>query len=924
MSEGREGEGIPRSGLGQSPGARGDSPYELYLAALPSGHVRVDAFRGEERLNAPWWLEVTANAPGIGEELSLAVGGQAAFVMRTGAGERVFSGMVAAVRVVGHDSAGDRVRFCVRVVSSLWALRFRRRSRVFQNMRVDAIVGTILSEANVEATWNLRQIYPVREYCTQYEESDGAFIARLLAENGIAVRHQPPELRAPEGLFGGDRLYFGDDAAFYEPIGHAHGDAGSPRLRWLGASDAGSMVADGITHFEPEKRLRTNAATYWEYDPERPNAVLSANARLPGSGELGAGGGGASGAGGHRAELEHYEHHGQYHFRKWEFGLGEPERILRQRRRRADVAKGKSWCSALVPGGLFRLDDHPLEALNKDYAVVRVRHEGAATTTEARRESYRNRFECVPSGVVYCPARPRTRTVLTTLTATVVGGREDELFTDELGRIKVQFHWDRAGKRDQHSSCWLRTMQSWSGEAWGAQFIPRVGMEVVVAFDGGDPDKPLVLGALYNATHPLPFGTALEKTRSGFRTRSTPRSDGYNELSFDDAAGREEIRVHAERDLVEVVGHDRASTVGHNEVNTVAGDQTTQIAGSQSTRVTGARRFETLGAESVRTLGDCELHVGGERLHLVGGDERRTIDGDELVTVNGRALHTVAGGQSLRVGENYSVSVGSEEMPGTLDLYSWGSTMLGSGFDVSLSAERRIVLKCGESSIEVGSDEVRIRAPKLRLDADRELVVCASDSTLKLDGRAELAAKEVRLFSAMASLELDEHAHLDGQLVKLACGAGVKGEVTDDEGQPLTRPLRLKLADAHYEAYGNKEFVVRAGGARIEGRTGADGAVDVAIPIDAQVAELTVWLGQRPGGPTRHYTVELTPVEPADSVVGVQQRLRHLGYYYRSPSGELDAVTRHALEAFQREHGIDPTGELDDATRATLGDAHGN
>jgi type VI secretion system secreted protein VgrG len=424
----------------------------------------------------------------------------------------------------------------------------------------------------------------------------------------------------------------------------------------------------------------------------------------------------------------------------------------------------------------------------------------------------------------------------------VVGAGDDEIHTDEDGRIKVQFHWDRDGAKNEKSSCWIRTMQAWGGQGWGTQFIPRVGMEVVVAFEGGDPDKPLVLGAVYNGTHPLPFGVPEAKTRSGIRTRSTPRANGFNELSFDDEAGAEQILLRAERDLVEQVGHDHAVTVTQDQRITVSGDQIT--------RVTGARLHETLGGEIVKILSDSALHVGGERVQLVGGGERRTVDGDEVVRVCGRALHSMGDSYNVRTDGNLSAEAGTRARPATIDLYAWGQAMIGSGMGIALCADQRISFTCGESTIEISKDEIKPHAPKLRLSADKEIAVTGDGPTLRLDKRAELTAENVRIYSSKASLELDENAHIDGKLVKLACDTSDPSDVVADDGKPLTQPLRLQLADPQYEPYANKEFVVKAGGARVEGTTSGDGSLDVSVPIEAQSAEVTLWLDKRPSAPS--------------------------------------------------------------------------
>src|SRR4051794_6917783 len=178
-----------------------------------------------------------------------------------------------------------------------------------------------------------------------------------------------------------------------------------------------------------------------------------------------------------------------------------------------------------------------------------------------------------------------------------------------MGQIKVQFHWDRDGNYNERSSCWIRPMQAWGGGGFGAQFIPRVGMEVVVVFEGGDTDKPMVLGSLYNGTHPVPFVLPGDKTRSGFRTQSSPGGNGNNELSFEDAATKEQIYIHAQRDLDEVVKR--------NHTLQVRGDENLRVLGSRIDIVEGNVIARLGGNEEAQVTGDQTTQVDGNRIDVV-------------------------------------------------------------------------------------------------------------------------------------------------------------------------------------------------------------------------------------------------------------------------------------------------------------------
>jgi type VI secretion system secreted protein VgrG len=298
---------------------------------------------------------------------------------------------------------------------------------------------------------------------------------------------------------------------------------------------------------------------------------------------------------------------------------------LEELRADATTSRGASSARRLCPGFLFEVSDHTNTAHNGSFAVVEVRHDGGdpnatnlKSSARTRAEEpqlhgsfvYENTFRCIPASVPARPRRPKRRLLQVTETAVVVGPPGEEIHTDEHGRIKIQFHWDLEGKLDDKSSCWVRVMQPWAGTSWGSQFIPRVGMEVVVSFTGGDPDRPIVTGTVYNGAAPMPFKLPQDKTRSGLRTRSTPGGAGYNELSFEDAAGHEQIYLHAERDFDEVVEHDHTRTVYGHEVVKVKESRLLDVK-NDNVRVVRGNEVLIVEQNVVRNVAGHELHQVG-------------------------------------------------------------------------------------------------------------------------------------------------------------------------------------------------------------------------------------------------------------------------------------------------------------------------
>lgn len=644
----------------------------------------------------------------------------------------------------------------------------------------------------------------------------------------------------------------------------------SPKLYYLSAEGTSAPAYDKITRFEPTLSVRTNAAVYREYDPEHPKAELTAKAtaKMPGHAGASVTVGASFGQGGEIAarasidpsdaitaalgslldapELERYDHHAEYLFSKWGHSSEEPELILRQGRRKASVARGESTCPALAAGARFRLEDHPAAQLNREYVVTAVEHEGRATPQgEGRPEVYRNTFVCAPSDVVFCPPRPRRKIVATTLTATVVGPMGEEVHTDGLGRVKVQFHWDREGRRDERSSCWIRAMQAWSGAGWGSQFLPRVGMEVVVAFDGGDPDKPIVLGCLWNGTHPPAFLLPGDKTRSGIRTQTSPGGHGNNELSFEDKKGGEQIYLHAQRDFDESVLRNHTVDVGGDEFSRIGGDRRALIEGSSSVRVAGDK------AENV--MGDLSSEVTGSRVETTMGSVDRRISKDLSARIEGRELREVSGEVGLSCGDDLTlkirgsktVTVGRHDARRSYSLHVEGTSSLSSSNVTEIVSEEALVLRCGKSSVRITPEAIELDAPTLRLKADGSRAVMADDGIhLRSKGSgAEILPGLIALASGGgASIGLGGDAKIGGSKVLL----NSPEQASDPPMEELPPPGTIELVDEEGNPLGYERYLVvfedgseRSGSLDRGGRADIDGDAPGVVyfpersPVDA-------------------------------------------------------------------------------------------
>jgi type VI secretion system secreted protein VgrG len=445
--------------------------------------------------------------------------------------------------------------------------------------------------------------------------------------------------------------------------------------------------------------------------------------------------------------------------------------ILAQLRSGVRMFDGVSVCKRLVPGHWFTLTDRDAAAGDGDYVITVVEHRGVvAESIQAGKRTYENRFRCAPRDVAYRPPRPRRALQQVTESAVVVGPAGQEIHTDPYGRVKVQFHWDRDGRRNEHSSCWMRVMQPWAGAGWGAQFIPRVGMEVVVSFLGGDVDRPVVMGALYNAANLPPLRLGEKMTQSGIRTQSTPGGGGYNQILFEDSAGGELVAIRAQRNLEEAAmndlrstaGRDQAITVGRNASRDVEADDVLHVKGSQTVRVDGALVSQTGGSSSA----DCS----GDRHARVGGDD--TVD--------------AGGGHTLQAATFSHVLVGHGNEDGGHGLVLVnGNYRVAAAGELLLSAQQSIRISCGESEILLTPTGVKISAPSVELAVGEKLTCSGKENTITIDDHIEIKGDLVKILAAKASVVLEEEAIVRGAKIKLTSGESTPPPDESDDSPDL-------------------------------------------------------------------------------------------------------------------------------------------
>ena len=432
----------------------------------------------------------------------------------------------------------------------------------------------------------------------------------------------------------------------------------------------------------------------------------------------------------------------------------------------------------MAPGKVFEMTGHP-RGLDGRYLLVSVSHSFSGNSGS-------NTFHCIPANVPFRARRvtPKPR-VPGIQTAKVVGPSGEEIHTDEHGRVKVQFHWDRHGANDDHSSCWMRVMQPWAGAGWGFVFIPRIDMEVVVTFVNGDPDRPLVTGSMYNDANIPPHALPDNKTKSTIYTNSSLGGDGYNELTFEDAAGEEQIITHAQKDYNETVENNHSTTVHGNQTNGVDGNHSETVGGEQTLSVSKTREVNVTQDHTETIGGHQTVNVSGDQETNVTLDRRVNVSGAQMVGVDGGySSHEVDGHHLLRTTGNVTI-----EAAGSITIQSGTATTVVSidgnaleitaGGGASLRLDDKVVLRSAggarlrmtENAAIHSNDNSLLRlynhvdllastGAKLKLTADAA-VESEGGSKLKLDGDAHLEG------GSGGTVKLDGNATIEGTEVKL-------------------------------------------------------------------------------------------------------------------------------------------------------------
>lgn len=559
--------------------------------------------------------------------------------------QRYFNGLVSQFTQAGTQ--GNFVLYKAVVRPWLWFLTRTADCRIFQEMKVPDIIKQVFRDLGfTDFEDRLSGSYKTWTYCVQYRETDFNFVSRLMEHEGIYYyfKHQDGKhiLVLSDAVSAHQAFPGYEEIPYYPPQEQAHRER------------------DHVDDWLITKEAQSGVVALNDYDFEKPKSSLLTSSSIIQSHTI--------------ADYEVYDYPGAY----VQHGDGDNYAQLRIQAHQSQyaTARGTATARGLGTGNLFKLTNFTREDQNKEYLIesskYHIASEGYETDgSTAGEETFNCKFTAVDSQTHYRAAQITPKSMVKgPQTAVVVGPSGEEIYTDKYGRVKVQFHWDRYGKMDENSSCWVRVSQVWAGKKWGAIHIPRIGQEVIVDFLEGDPDQPIITGRVYNADNMPPYGLPANKTQSGVKSRSSKGGTdaNFNEIRFEDLKGQEQVYIHAEK----------------NQDNVVENDETTEV---------GRDRTE---------------HVGHDETITIDNDRTEKVGKNETITIGKNRNEKVVENETIDIGKNMTITVGKNTLLDTVD-----SITFQTGQSSIVMKKNGHIQISGSKILIKGSSDITLKAPKI-------------------------------------------------------------------------------------------------------------------------------------------------------------------------------------------------------------------
>ncbi|WP_233902684.1 type VI secretion system tip protein TssI/VgrG [Vibrio owensii] len=650
-----------------------------------SGAFKVESFRITETVSSPFEMNLTVlsddDAITFGA-LSRKMGVLSLFGQGVGTA-RQFNGSISEFRYLG---SGRRFsRYHITLVPHLWFLTQRQDCRIFQMQTAPDIIRQVFDDAGMsDYRFELSAQYEAKEYVLQYREHDQHFVQRLMAEHGLWYYFEHSEA-------GHTMVIVDSNDAIPELI------SSPTNASYLGpviyhAQGGGTPDREHIFDLEQTHRTRTGIVSYGDYNYLTP--------KIPQ---------GKSADEGPNFDLQRYDYLGRY--TSPDLGQQRVTEWMSEYTVDSHQIEAASDIMRLTSGYSFDISQHPRSNINRDYLMLTVMHTGFNPRVHEEESSdepttYHNQFVCLPRDVTFRAPKMASPVVDGPQTAVVVGPTGEEIYTDEYGRIKVQFHWDRYAQSDEHSSCWLRVSQSMAAPNWGAVYLPRIGHEVIVTFLEGDPDRPLVTGAVYNGLHTPPYSLPENKTRTVFRTQSH-KAEGYNEMYFEDENDQEEVHFRAQKDMKTEVLNNRYRDIGNDEELKVARNQENEIKGDRKEEIDGHKTSLTKQTFIEQVEQDVSSTYNQNESKKVEGAQSLTIYDNRKTLIGGSDTREVLNNSSEIIKASRSIDVGSDDTQGIgnhLSVEVSGNTSIRSDGQTAVVSADEIAVKVGFSGLVLKSN----------------------------------------------------------------------------------------------------------------------------------------------------------------------------------------------------------------------------
>ena len=742
-----------------------------------AGELAFTDFTGKDEISCCFAFTVAFSSPELAIDPLDILGQRISLAPDPENDPRWFDGLVVGFRMTGIETR--RAQYEAELRPWLWFLGKGRDCRIFQRMSVVEIIEEVFS-AYPEAKFDkrLQGSYPCRDYCVQYDESDLDFVQRLMEHEGIFYFFEYED--------GAHTLVLADAVSALRPA------EGCETVPFTAMAEGYARDASVIWGWSTSSVVRPSAYAHTDYDFKKPAADLMARSEQAFRHEIGS--------------AEVYSHPGAH------IDLGRGDAIAKIRREELQAThqrvRAEGNARGLAPGALFTLQGFPRDDQNTEHLVISAEYSFGDLSHRAKAEAggkYRVLLEVAPSALPYRPRRRTPRPIMRgPQTATVVGPGGEEIFTDEFARVKVQFHWDRQGKRDEDSSCFVRVSQTWAGAGWGFIQIPRIGQEVIVDFIEGDPDQPIITGRVYNANEPAPYGLPGSATQSGWKSNSSPGGGGYNELMFEDAAGKELVNFQAQKDHTLLVKNDRTKLVQHDQSDRIdnnakhsvgvdldedVGNNKTTSVGVDRTVKIGSNDTERVGVDRSLTVGSNEtITIGANSTETIGANHSQTVAQVQTITVGGARVDTVAAVETRTVGAAQVNTIGAARqvsvgLAQSHDVGASDSWSVGAGQDISIGAGQTLSVGAGRNTTIADDDATEVGGARSLKIAKASLVEIGEDGLIKVGKNLMLEAGDsivLKTGSASILMKKDGTITIDGKDITIKGSGKINVKASSD------------------------------------------------------------------------------------------------------------------------------------------------